>query len=338
LKIARRGLIGGAAALAAGAVHAKVVKPFVPQFGARSRVMVVNDIAGDPDGLFATAHAFLSPSAEVRGFVGSGATGPGESAAQSAELAREIARMMKLTGKFGIHEGSAGKLKDAATPDPSPGAQAIVAEAMREDSKLPLYVTVGGGLTEVASALMLEPRIASRMKLVWIGGHPPAGGKSPEYNFGVDPFAARHLFNQTEVPIWQVPSDVYGSCMVSTSELQTHVAPHGEIGEWLYRKFAEGPAMLRQVKLNTGETWTMGDNPLVLLTALTAWIPSQRPPPLVFENTGSSRFDDVIAPLLGPDGNYTPRETGRRIRVYRSVDTRLMFGDFFAKMQLNFGK
>jgi purine nucleosidase len=336
--IQRRSLIAGAAALAASAANARAVKPFVPHFGARCRVMVVNDIAGDPDGLFSTAHAFMSPSTELSGFVGTHATGSGEGAAQSAELAREIARMMKLTGKIAIHEGSAAKLRDAATPDASPGAQAIVAEAMREDSKLPLYVTVGGGLTEVASALMLEPKIAERMTLVWIGGHPPAGGKSPEYNFGVDPLAARHVFNHSEVPIWQVPSDVYASCMVSISELQAHVAPHGEIGEWLYRKFAEGLPLLRQVKMNTGETWSMGDNPLVLLTALTAWIPSRMPPPFVFENTGGSRFDDVIAPLLGPDGNYTPRETGRRIRVYRSVDTRLMFGDFFAKMELNFGK
>ncbi len=327
----------GLAALSAPLSGARI-KPFVPQFGPRCRVMVVNDIAGDPDGLCATVHAFLSTSTELCGFVGTHASRPDESAAQAAELAREIARMMKLTGKIAIHEGSAGKLKDAATPDASPGAQAIVAEAMREDTKLPLYVTVGGGLTEVASALMLEPKIAERMTLVWIGGHPPAGGDNPEYNFSVDPLAARHVFNHSEVPIWQVPSDVYGSCMVSTSELQSHVAPYGEIGEWLYRKFAEGPAMLRQVKMNTGETWTMGDNPLVLLTALTAWIPSRMPPPFVFENTGGSRFDDVIAPLLGPDGNYFPREKGRRIRVYRSVDTRMMFADMFAKMRINYGK
>ncbi len=322
---------------AAGATAFAGTKPFVPHFGPRARVIVVNDIAGDPDGLFATVHAFLSPSTEVRGFVGTAANGPGESAARAAELAEEILGLMGLSGKIAIHRGSEGKLAEAGKPSRSPGAEAIVAEAMRSDTQLPLYVTVGGGLTEVASALLIEPRIAERMTLIWIGGHPPEGGTSPEYNFSVDPLAARHIFNETQVPIWQVPSDVYGSCMVSMAELQAHIAPCGAIGEWLYRKFAEGPELLRQYRMNTGETWSMGDNPLVLLSALTAWIPSRIPPPFVFERTGSSRYDEKPVPLLGPDGNYTARPQARAMRLYRTVDTRLMFADMFAKMRINNG-
>ncbi len=46
----------------------------------------------------------------------------------------------------------------------------------------------------------------------------------------------------------------------------------------------------------------------------------------------------ALAPSLGMDGSYSPRNAGRKIRVYRSVDTRMMFGDFFSKMRLNFGR
>lgn len=38
------------------------------------------------------------------------------------------------------------------------------------------------------------------------------------------------------------------------------------------------------------------------------------------------------------DGSYEPRSDGRKIRVYKSIDTRLMFDDFFAKLRLNAGR
>ena len=63
-------------------------------------------------------------------------------------------------------------------------------------------------------------------------------------------------------------------------------------------------------------------------------------PPFVrsfrFERTGSSLFDEVVAPRLNRDGTFVARSEGRKIRVYRSVDTRLMLNDFFAKMRVNF--
>ncbi|HEX7853507.1 MAG TPA: nucleoside hydrolase [Sphingobium sp.] len=200
---------------------------------------------------------------------------------------------------------------------------------------MPLYVTVGGGLTEVASALILEPRIADRFTLVWIGGDALPGGGTGETNFNIDPLAAQYLFNETSVPIWQVPRAVYATCMVSATELQAFVAPYGAIGEWLQEKLF---AMTRKFgnKLNTGETWTLGDSPLVLLTALTDWPPSTFRSPLRFERTGSSLFDEVTAPHLNADGTFTSRTEGRKIRVYRNVDSRLMLGDFFAKIKLNF--
>ena len=62
------------------------------------------------------------------------------------------------------------------------------------------------------------------------------GGMPGEYNFAIDPIAARHVFNDTEVPIWQVPADLYADCQVSMTELQAFVAPCGPIGAWLYKQ------------------------------------------------------------------------------------------------------
>lgn len=42
-------------------------------------------------------------------------------------------------------------------------------------------------------------------------------------------------------------------------------------------------------------------------------------------------------PRLKSDGTYEPRSDGRKMRAYDTVDTRLMFGDFFAKLKMAYG-
>jgi purine nucleosidase len=333
----RQTLLGTLAATAAISARA-IAAPFKPFLGPRARVMIVNDISGDVDGLFSTVHALLSPSTEICGIIGTGTSSKTEMPVRSAELAREILKLMGLTGKIKVFEGVDGKLASATEPRKSPGVQAIIDEAMRTDSKLPLYITVGGGLTEVASALLLEPKIADKFTLVWIGGGPYPVSGPPEYNFNIDRLAAQHVFNETAVPIWQVTSDAYGQCVVSNSELQAFVAPFGEIGAWLYKKLLDTTESVSKYTLNTGETWTLGDSPLVLLTALTSWVPSMGGGgrKLAYERT-DSRYDEIFAPKLGDDGSYTSQSSGRKIRVYTQIDTRLMFGDFFAKMRMNYG-
>lgn len=313
-----------------------LAKAFRPLAGARSRIMFVNDLSGDVDGLFALAHQILSTSADLRGIVATATSDPEETAIRSAELANTVLDLMERGGSVPVHVGASSPMAQDGKPVASAGSQAIIEEAMRTDSDLPLFVAVGGGLTEVASAILLEPRIAGRFTLIWIGGDSNADAGPDETNFNIDPLAAQYLFNDTDVAIWQIPRSVYAQCVVSATELQARVAPYGRIGPWLQDRLHDVTRRYG-ARLNTGETWTMGDNPLVLLTALTDWAPSSRSLPLLFERTGSSPFDEVIAPRLNSDGTYTERSEGRTIRRYRSIDTRLLFGDFFAKIEVNFG-
>jgi hypothetical protein len=70
-----------------------------------------------------------------------------------------------------------------------------------------------------------------------------------------------------------------------------------------------------------------------LHTALTSWPPSAFGAVKRFE-TCSSGLDVVFAPKLAHDGSYEMRATGRKRRVYRTIDTRLMFEDMFAKLAI----
>jgi hypothetical protein len=187
----------------------------------------------------------------------------------------------------------------------------------------------------VAGIKTLSPGYRRLLTLVWIGGGAPnTSFAKAEFNLGIDPIAAQVLFNHSTLPIWQVPSETYATCLVSATEVQAYVAPYGAVGAWLYKKLLK--AGRKHQGLNTGETWTFGDNPLVLLTALADWPPNVVGRAFRYDRTGSSRYDEVAAPRINADGTYGPGESGQTIRLYKSVDVRLMLGDFFAKMRMNY--
>lgn len=282
---------------------------------------MVNDLAGDFDGLFAAAHAVMSPSIDLRGLISSNAQGPDQTGARGLQLGSDMLRLMGAQQRVPLLAGAETKLAAANEAVASAGTQRIIDEAMRIDTRLPLFVAVGGGLTEVASALILKPEIAKKMTLVWIGGGMPG-----EYNFAIDSIAARYIFNDTEVPIWQVPADVYAMCQVSMTELQAFVSPCGAIGSWLYKQALGVDELLKDYPINPGETWSMGDSPLVLLTALGDFA----------GRMGNNVYTSAFTPSLTASGVAQPRESGRKMRLYSAIDTRLMFSDFYAKLAVNF--
>jgi len=107
------------------------------------------------------------------------------------------------------------------------------------------------------------------------------------------------------------------------------VKTKGETGKYLTEKIEQVTKMLNNYGLNIGETYILGDSPLVLLTALQS----------TFEaDPSSSKYVIKMAPKINDKGEYAYNEKGRNIRVYDKLDTNLMFNDFFTKLALFTGK
>ena len=303
----------------------------------RMRVIIDNDFSGDPDGLFQLAHQLLSPSVEVRAIIGShlkpgdGFDNSKKQADNAAAKATQLLEVLKMKGKIPVLAGSNVGMKNDSTPVKGEAVNFIISEAMRTDTKLPLYVLCGAGLTEIASALLAQPEIASKLTLIWIGGPeypslalPPPNFTPLEYNLGIDINAARVVFNKSSAPLWQVPRNAYRQALLPYSELILKVKTKGRLGEHLTETLEA--LMGRIMKyVNIGETYILGDSPLVLLTALQS---SFEPDP------SSSRYAVINAPMITQDGLYQYNPKGRNIRVYDSLDIQLMFNDFFAKIEL----
>lgn len=303
----------------------------------RMRVITDNDYKGDPDGLFQLAHLLLSPSVEIRAVIGSHLK-PGElwdpsntQGENAAAKARELIQAMGLKTTVPVLAGSNTPMVNDSTPVKSAGVDFIIREALRTDTTLPLYVLCGGSLTEIASALLKEPKIASRLTVVWIGGPehpglalPPPGNPTPEYNVNLDIASVRAVFNRTSVPVWQIPRNVYRQAMISYTQLLTRVKVYPKGGAYLAAALESTMSMI-QPYVNIGETYILGDSPLVLLTALQSSFEA---------DPSSSDYVLKMAPLVNAAGAYEFNPAGRTIRVYNRIDTYLMFEDFFAKLAL----
>lgn len=283
------------------------------------RVITNTDAKNEADDQFAIVHTLLSPRFDNRGIIAAhfGSSKSKTSLQDSYDECEVVLKLMNLKSEGLLYKGAAHAIPDMQTPVPSAGAELIIKEAMADDPR-PLYVTFLGPLTDMASALLLEPRIADRLTVIWIGGGQYPTGDS-EYNLSNDVHAANVVFKST-VALWQVPRDTYRYVMVSLAELEYRVKPCGELGNYLFQQLAEhshSPTAVRS-PYRTGECWCMGDSPVVGL--------------LMYEHP--EHYDWVPAPEFAPDLRYIHNRNNRPIRVYKYLDSRFIMEDFYAKLAL----
>ncbi|MBN61157.1 MAG: nucleoside hydrolase [Gemmatimonadetes bacterium] len=279
---------------------------------AKQRVIVNTDAKNEADDQYAIVHAVLTPSFDLHGIIPAhyGTRKTATSMQESHDETVKLLRLMGLEGDVHVADGASGAIADESTPVDSPGAQLIIAEAMQDDPR-PLYIAFYGPLTDMASALLLEPRIAERnVRVIWIGGGPwPSGGG--EYNLSNDIHAA-NVVMKSRVELWQVPRSTYRTMSVGYAELIEKIYPQGAIGKYLVEQLLEHNAATRPEM----EYRSLGDSPcigIILDPECGRW--SWRP-----------------APTFDAQMHYVHSGRYRPIRVYEDVNTRFIHEDLFAKL------
>jgi inosine-uridine nucleoside N-ribohydrolase len=288
-------------------------------FARRPRVIINSDAKNEADDQYALVHALLSPSLDIRGLIAAHfGNRPGRSTRSMLDSREEIDLVLDLLGqKARVENGAPAAIPDVRTPAPSAGAELIVEEALREDAE-PLYIAFLGPLTDMASALLLEPRIAQRdVTVIWIGGagydEPAELAAKPEFNLSNDIVAAGLVFAYG-VTVWQVPRSTYRLMSVSYAELDRKVGGCGRLGGYLIEQLVEWNA-----RNEPGiEYRSLGDSPAIGLML----------------NPMCGHFRVRPAPGFRYDGSYDLSVEGPPIRVYEQIDNRFILEDMFAKIQL----
>lgn len=205
----------------------------IPPRGQRLRVIIDSDAKNEIDDQWAIALAILSPERfEIEGFVGANFDnvhgGPSGIEASVAEI-HTVLEKAGMTGRWPVLPGS-HPMRYQFEPSASQGVDFIIERALAGTPEDPLWVVGLGASTDMASALLKEPRIVDRVVAFW---HFRTHWPETCYNFNVigDVRAARILFHS---PVSFVLFDTGTYLRCPMEESARFVAPYGELGRYLH--------------------------------------------------------------------------------------------------------
>jgi len=202
----------------------------------KRRILIDSDAKNEIDDQFAIVRALIAPELKVEGLTAAGFAGAKVTAQRSYEEAQKLLELMKLDGKLPLALGSDVTLKDKRTPDETAAAKLIIERALAE-SDAPLYVVALGQATNLASALLMEPRIADRVVFVLVGGSYHA---DKDLAWGADDFNWHKKWNdiavifESKVPVLHIPADdVTNRVVMTRDDVEQHFAGRGAVYDYL---------------------------------------------------------------------------------------------------------
>lgn len=293
----------------------------IPPREGKLRIVLDTDTKNEIDDQFAVVYTLLSPRLQCEAIYAAPFYKP-EYPSAKAGMEASYDEILTVLGRMGergkghrVLKGSDAWLTDTQKPVESPAVHDLIECCLATPESELLYVVAIGALTNIASALWLEPKIAEKMVLLWLGGHPEAWPNTHEYNLQGDMFASK-LVLDSGVPMVRFPCKNVAEHIRSTpAEMDRYIRPCGAIGEYLAEIFTNYiPGEVRSKVI-----WDL--LPIAWLNE-PRWAPTELRP----------------TPILRDDYTWDLSDTSRPIyRVAVDADRDGILGHFVALMQEAFG-
>ena len=216
------------------------IKKLAPPTG-KIKMVLDTDTYNEVDDQFALAYALLSPekidllAVYAAPFHNDRSANAGDGMEKSYE---EILRLLKFMNKSAdgfAFRGSNRYLESIDTPVKSPAVEDLIKKAMASSPENPLYVVPIGCITNIASAILIEPKIIERIVVVWLGGNALYWPHQWEFNLQQDVVAAQVVFN-SGVPFVTLPCQNGVSHLHTTiPELKYYLEGKNELSDYLYK-------------------------------------------------------------------------------------------------------
>ena len=195
----------------------------------------------------------------------------------------EIIKLLSLLGEdVPVFKGAKEYLKDEKTPSVSPVAYDLAERANQYSPENPLYVVAIGAITNIASAILLNPKVIKNTVVVWLGGHAYHYEDSVEFNLKQDIAAARVVFS-SGVSLVQLPcKGVVNQFSISKPDLKEWLLGKNELTDYLAKitiehveEYDKNPYWSKPIWDVTAVAWLLNDNNRFMKSRLvTAPIPS----------------------------------------------------------------
>ena len=281
------------------------------------RMVLDTDTYNEIDDQFALTYALLSPeqmtveAIYAAPFHNTRSDGPADGMEKSYE---EILRLLDFLGNPAdgfVFRGSTEYIGVDRRPQDNDAVRDMIAKAMASDDDDPLYVVAIGAITNVASALLLEPEIVKKIVVVWLGGHNLNWPHAREFNLVQDVPSAQVVFD-SGVPFVIVPCYGVTSHLLTTlAELREFIGGTSAVGDYLCQIFKEYRPD------SFGASSVIWDISTIAWLINDEWVPS----------------DLVHSPLLTDQVTWSVDRSRHLLRVANFVHRDPIFRDMFGKIR-----
>lgn len=247
-------------------------------------------------------------------FLNDKSSSPSDGMAKSYQEIKKILTLMKREDLYSkVHRGSECFLINETEPVQSPAANELVKLASGYSKENPLYVVAIGAITNVASALLIEPSIKDRIVVVWLGGNAYDWPHTHEFNMYQDVAAARVVFG-CGVALVQLPCmGVVSAFSTSGPELIHWLKGKNELCDYLL------DATFKDIAEDAAQCWTRS---IWDVTAV-AWLLN-----------GDFMLDRLeYCPIPQYDNHYSFDKNRHFIRYVYHINRDKLFEDLFTKLQ-----
>ncbi len=231
----------------------------------------------------------------------------------------ELKKIVKIAGNDEflnkIYRGSTRYLPDERTPVESDAAHFMAELAKNYSPENPLYIVAIGAITNVASAILMNPDMKENTVIVWLGGHALHFVDNNEFNLRQDVAAARIIFG-CGVPFVQLPCcGVVDHFLTSRYELEHWLKGKNELCDYLVENTIE-----EAESYAAGKPWTR----VIWDVTAVAWL----------LNEDGSFMSDVLkhSPIPEYDHRYSYDDRRHFYTYVHSVNRDRLFAELFNKL------
>lgn len=283
----------------------------------RVDIVIDSDAYNEIDDQFAIAYALTSAehmtvkAIYAAPFHNNRSNGPADGMMKSYDEILRLLDRMSLSVNGFVFKGSNRYLDVRNEPVPSAAVTDLIERSTEYSSENRLYVLAIGAITNIASALIVDPTLIDRIVVVWLGGHALYWPHAIEFNLKQDTNSAAVVFD-SGVPVMLVPClPVASHTLTTRAELEHALDTDQALSALLLQRFVE----------HVGESYTMAKE--IWDVVPFGW--------LVNETWAPSHLDH--SPVVQPDARYSIDRRRHLIRVVDRVNRNSIFDDMFRKLR-----
>ena len=276
------------------------------------RVIIDADTANEVDDLYAIACALLEPRLKVVGLTSAqwhtNPRTPNDSVGESQRLNNEI---LELMGKTDIPapQGSNFPMVNEQRPQPSAAANFIIEQALATPEGEKLSIVILGPCTNIASAVLIEPKIIPKLSVNYLGFWHEAETNTwskREFNTNNDPNAVNVLLNTANLEFRVMTATTSQHLVFEKKAMDALLKNRGGIGDYLIDRWDNYDRFWQETDKEKTK-WIMWD--VAILEALAY-------PELAEEKEVTTPHDNL----------------DRKIKVYTKIDVPAMKANFEKKL------